>query len=197
MTAAQDVLIEALLGAGDVAKFAAAQQLVALSEHDDTKVDSIAPLLELARRGRALPAQLAVVALERLALSDDGMKVRIAAAGGVEVLFELLWRPDGRSKERAANALVSLGPYVNDFTLVANNFTTLALQIDGARGVDFDLRVALAVHKFTLQLGEHLIQCNAELEAPIVEADARVLKFQTDAYIHCVRTWGLGYGPDA
>ena len=193
MEAAQDVLIEALLGAGDDAKLAAAQQLVALSERDDTKVGSIASLLELARCGRALPAQLAVVALERLALSDDGMKVRIAAAGGVEVLFELLWRPDCQITERAASALVSLGPDVNDFTLVANNFITLALQIEGARGVDFDLRVALAVHKFTLQLGEHLIQCNAELEAPIVEADARVRKFQTDAYIHCVQTLGAAY----
>ena len=119
-------------------------------------------------------------------------------AGSIKQVIKIfLWRPDGRSKERAANALVSLGPYVNDFRLVANNFITLALQIEGARGVDFDSRVALAVHKFTLQLGEHLIQCNAELEAPIVEADARVRKFQTDAYIHCVQTLWAGYGPDA
>jgi len=191
MAAAQDVLIEALLGAGDDVKLAAAQQLVALSERDDTKVGSIASLLELARCGRALPAQLAVVALERLALSDDGMKVRIAAAGGVEVLFELLRRSDCQITELAASALVCLGANV-DVTLAANNLFTLALQIEAARneGVDVDPRVELEVEVFAWRLCEHLIQCNAQLEAPIVEADKRLRNFKTDAYIDCVRIVG-------
>ena len=191
MAAAQDVLVEALLGAGDDAKYAAALRLVALSEHDDTKVGSIASLLELARRGAGLPAQLAVVALGRLALDYDGMKVRIAAAGGVEVLFELLRRPDCQITELAASALVCLGANV-DVTLGANNLFTLALQIEAARneGVDVDLRVELEVEVFAWRLCEHLIQCNAQLEAPIVEADKRLRNFKTDAYIACVQIVG-------
>ena len=51
---AEAVLATALYGADDDAKYAAALRLVALSEHDDTKVGSIASLLELARRGAGL-----------------------------------------------------------------------------------------------------------------------------------------------
>ena len=185
------MLATALYGADDDAKYAAALRLVALSEHDDTKVGSIASLLELARRGAGLPAQLAVVALGRLALDYDGMKVRIAAAGGVEVLFELLRRPDCQITELAASALVCLGANV-DVTLGANNLFTLALQIEAARneGVDVDLRVELEVEVFAWRLCEHLIQCNAQLEAPIVEADKRLRNFKTDAYIACVQIVG-------
>ena len=76
-----------------------------------------------------------------------------------------------------------LGPNV-DFMLEANNLFTLAIQIEYERNewADVDPRVALAINAIAFELCEHLIQCNAKLEAPIVEAEARLLKFQTDAF---------------
>ena len=76
-----------------------------------------------------------------------------------------------------------LGPNV-DFMLEANNLFTLAIQIEYERNewADVDPRMALAINAIAFELCEHLIQCNAELEAPIVEAEVRLLKLQTDAF---------------
>jgi hypothetical protein len=111
MAAAQDVLIEALLGADIVAKLDAARQLTELSQHDDTKVDSIAPLLELARCGAVGPAAEAMGALGNLVIGNDDLKVRFVAAGGVEVFFGLCWSRDGLNRKLAAAVLDCLGSY--------------------------------------------------------------------------------------